>query len=335
MSTRFGINGLGRIGRCLFRIAHDRPELKLAAANDIAAAPRLAALLQRDSVHGRFAAAVEAPAGGGLVAGGRAVALSHQADPADIPWSEGIALVVDATGKNTSRERAARHLRERGPQQVIVSAVSEDADLMICLGINEADYDPRRHRVISNASCTTNCLALLLKVLDRSFGVEKALMNEVHSYTANQSLVDGMHDDPRRGRAAAINIIPTYSAAAGACERLMPALRGRLQSQAIRVPTPDVALLDLVAELSRPADTEALHAAFREAAGGELHGLLAVSGEMLVSSDFVGDRHSAVVDTTLTQQVGGRLVRVMAWYDNEWGYAHRLADLLSYLGAKK
>ena len=335
MSTRFGINGLGRIGRCLFRIAEERPELELQAANDIAAAPRLAALLQRDSVHGRFAATVAAPAAGELRVAGRRVALSHCADPAEIPWPDSLAVVVEATGRATSRERAARHLRSPGPSKVIISAVSDDADLMLCLGLNEADYDPRRHQVISNASCTTNCLALLLKVLHARFGVDQALMNEVHSYTANQSLVDGMHEDPRRGRAAAMNIIPTYSAAPSACERLLPELRGRIKGQAIRVPTPDVALLDLVVELARPADTAALHAAFAEAAAGELRGLLAVSDEMLVSSDFVGDPHSAVVDTTLTQQVGGHLVRVMAWYDNEWGYAHRLADLLAFLGDRK
>ncbi len=334
MSIRFGINGLGRIGRSLFRIAQERPQLELSAANDIAAAPRLAALLRRDSVHGRFSVPLEA-GDGELRVDGRRVALSHEADPATIPWGSEVAMVVDATGKNTRRERAERHLRAAGPQRVIVSAVSEDADATLCLGINEADYDPRRHFVISNASCTTNCLALLLKVLHRSFGVEKALMNEVHSYTANQSLVDGMHEDPRRGRAAAINIVPTYSAAPAACERLMPELRGRIDGQAIRVPTPDVALLDLVAELSRPADAAAVADAFRAAAEGDLSGWLGVSDELLVSSDFIGDSHSAVVDLSLTQEVGHKLVRVMAWYDNEWGYAHRLADLLTFLGAQE
>ncbi len=291
--------------------------------------------LRRDSVHGAFARPVLAVGEDQLLIAGRAIPVSHQADPAAIPWPEDLAVVVEATGKNTGRAQAARHLRAAGPRQVVVSAVAEDADVMLCLGINQGDYDPRRHQVISNASCTTNCLALLLKVLHRSFGVERAMMNEVHSYTANQSLVDGGHEDLRRGRAAAINIIPTYSAAPGACEKLLPELRGRLQGQAVRVPTPDVALLDLVAELARPADTAALHAAFAEAAGGELRGLLALSDEMLVSSDFIGDPHSAVVDTTLTQQVGGRLVRVMAWYDNEWGYAQRLADLLLFLGAQR
>jgi len=332
MSTRFGINGLGRIGRSLFRIAAQRPDLELLAVNDIATTTRLAPLLRRDSVHGRFDGQIEVLSEAEIRLGGRRLAVHHCEDPAEIPWPPGLEVVVEATGTATRRARAARHLRSPEPNKVLVSAVSEDADLMICLGVNETDYDPLRHHVISNASCTTNCLALLLKVLHESFGVERAMMNEVHSYTANQSLVDAMHEDPRRGRAAAINIIPTYSAAPAACERLLPELRGRLVGQAIRVPTPDVALLDLVAELSRPAETPALHAAFREAATGSLKGLLAVSDEMLVSSDHIGDPHSAVVDTTLTQQNGGRLVRVMAWYDNEWGYAHRLADLLSYLG---
>lgn len=334
MSTRFGLNGLGRIGRCLARVAAPRAEIALAAANDLAGAPRLAALLRRDSVHGTFAVPVAAGEGA-LHFGERAVPLFHEADPAAIPWPADLAAVVEATGRFTSRQLAARHLRPEGPRRVVISAVADDADLMLCLGINQGDYDPRRHRVISNASCTTNCLALLLRVLHRSFGVARATMNEVHSYTANQSLVDGGHEDLRRGRAAAINIIPTYSAAPAACEKLLPELRGRLVGQAVRVPTPDVALLDLVAELERPAETAALHEAFAAAADGELRGLLALSDEMLVSSDFIGDPHSAVVDTTLTQQVGGRLVRVMAWYDNEWGYAHRLADLLSFLGAQE
>jgi glyceraldehyde 3-phosphate dehydrogenase len=335
MPTRFGINGLGRIGRCLFRAAAERPGLQLSAANDIAAAGPLAGLLRRDSVHGRFARPLEASGEDVLLLDGRPVALTHFADPAEIPWPEDTEVVVDATGKATRRARAARHLRAPAPHSVVISAVSPDADFTLCPGINQDDYDPRRHQVIASASCTTHCLALLLKVLHESFGVERALMNEVHSYTANQSLVDGVNPDPRRGRAAAINIVPTYSAAPGACEALFPELRGRLRGQATRVPTPDVALLDLTAELSRPADEAAIAAVFREAAAGRLQGLLAVSDEPLVSSDFIGDSHSAIVDATLIQSVGGRLVKVMAWYDNEWGYAHRLADLLSFLGAER
>lgn len=336
MSTRFGINGLGRIGRCLFRVAEARPELELLATNDIAAGARLAALLRRDSVHGRFPGPLAALGEDAFQVGTRTVALHHHADPAAIPWPAEVEMVIEATGRATRRELAARHLREpEGPSKVIISAVSDDADVMLCLGVNENDYRPDQHHVISNASCTTNCLALLLKVVHRSFGVERALMNEVHSYTANQNLVDAMHDDPRRGRAAAINIVPTYSAAPAACEKLLPELRGRLAGQAIRVPTPDVALLDLVVEVSRAAEAEAVNDAFRAAAAGDLHGLLATSDEMLVSSDHIGDPHSAIVDTSLTQQVASRLLRVMAWYDNEWGYSHRLADLLAFLGGKK
>ena len=339
MPIPFAINGLGRIGRALTRIAHSRNNLELVAVNDLADSSTLARLLTRDSIHGRFVAEVEAD-GDRLVLDGRPVRVFQQSDPADIPWQEvGARLVVDATGTSTSRDRAARHLRPNGPEKVLISAISEDADLMMCRGLDGPIYDPELHHVISNASCTTNCLVLLLDVLDREFGVEHALMNEVHSYTGNQNLVDGNHPDPRRGRSAAVNIVPTHTAAPWAAQQLLPSLRGRVEGIAVRVPTPNVALLDLVARVGKSVAEEEVAASFREAAGGRLKGLLAVSDEPLVSTDYIGEPYSAIVDLGLIQQVsnpddpdGRSMLRVTAWYDNEWGYAHRLADLVALIG---
>lgn len=337
MTTPFAIHGLGRIGRALLRVARDRRELELVAVGDRADAAGLARLIARDSVHGRYPGEIRADGADALLLDGRRVPVFRATGDGGIPaWeTTGARIVVEATGTATSRAAAARHLGgagQDGPEAVIVSALAPDSDLTVCLGAAPIDFDPAKHRVVSNASCTTNCLALLLRVLEDAFGVRHALMNEVHSYTGNQNLVDGVHADPRRGRAAALNIVPTYSAAPAAVERLLPRLAGRLDGQAVRVPTPDVALLDLVATLERPADAPAIHDAFRRAADGELRGLLTVCDEALVSSDHVGDPHSAIVDTGLTQSLGGELVRVAAWYDNEWGYAHRLADLLTLLG---
>jgi glyceraldehyde 3-phosphate dehydrogenase len=336
MSIPFAINGFGRIGRCLARLATAHPALELCAINDLAPTATLANLLRRDSVHGSALFEIAIEDEGTLRINGRAVAVFHEPDAAAIPWQKTRAkIVVEATGRSTDRAAAARHLRPGNPDRVLISAVAEDADLTICLGINEKSFDSQLHQVLSNASCTTNCLALLLQVLHREFGVEAALMNEAHSYTANQALVDGHHPDPRRGRAAAVNIVPTTTAAPQAVESLLPELRGRIVGQAIRVPTPDVALLDLVAQLKVPVSREQLRSAFRNAAQGSLLGLLAICEEPLVSSDFIGDSHSAIVDLDLLQTVGQALVRVVAWYDNEWGYAARLADLLTLIGAEK
>ena len=339
MPIPFAINGLGRIGRALTRIAHSRHDLELVAVNDLAEPSTLARLLARDSIHGRFGPRVEAD-GDVLKIDGRPIRAFRHAEPTDIPWQRtGARLVVDATGTATSRVRAAGHLRPNGPQKVLISAISEDADLMICRGLEGPAYDPDRHHVISNASCTTNCLVLLLDVLDREFGIEHALMNEVHSYTGNQNLVDGDHPDPRRGRAAAVNIVPTHTAAPWAAQQLMPGLKGRIEGIAVRVPTPNVALLDLVVRLRGPVTVEAVRASFRAAAEGRLAGLLAVSDEPLVSSDYIGEPYSAIVDLGLIQQTGdgdaadgSPLVRVPAWYDNEWGYAQRLADVVTQIG---
>ncbi|HZF12763.1 MAG TPA: type I glyceraldehyde-3-phosphate dehydrogenase [Thermoanaerobaculia bacterium] len=359
MSLRFGINGVGRIGRALLRLAQStqgREELVPAALNDVVPAGVLARLLARDTVHGPFPGTVEssgrlrldprtgdwlraAPEGAGpqgptepgIAIGGREVPVFAAAEPAEIPWeSAGVQVVVEATGRFLPRSRAAAHLR--GPvRNVILSANPDPADPVdaeLCFGVNEGDFDPRRQAVVSNASCTTHCLSLVAKVLHDRFGIRRALMNTVHSYTENQRLLDSAHPDPRRARAAAQNIIPIETTTPGALGKLLPPLAGRVAGLAVRVPTPAVAMLDLVAQVERPAEVAAVQDAFRAAAAGERGRYLAVTEEELVSSDFVGDPHSAVVDLPLVQVVDGHLVRVVAWYDNEWGYANRLLDLL-------
>ena len=331
-SLRFGINGLGRVGRALLRAARGRPGLKLAAVNDVVPDHVLARLLARDTVHGPFAGEVRSGEGG-LAIDGRRVPVFQESDPARVDWAgEGVEVVVEATGRFIRRSQAASHLRGT-VRRVVISAnadPADPADVTVALGINEEALDPGRHAVISNASCTTNALALVAKVLHDRFGVRRALMSTVHSYTENQRLLDLPHPDPRRSRAAALNIIPTSTTAAEALGLLLPGLAGRVAGYAVRVPTPVVALLDLVAELEREATAEEIRRAFREAAEGPLAGLLGATDEELVSADYVNDRRSAVVDLPLTQATGG-LARVVAWYDNEWGYAHRLADLLERL----
>ena len=333
----FAIHGFGRIGRALTRAAAGMPgQIELVAVNDVAPVDQLARLLARDSVHGRFPVDVGAE-DGALRLGASRVAAFSEPDAGRVPWQSTPArVVVDCSGGAVA-EGASEHLRDGGPGHVLVSALAQDVDVTICRGVNDHDYDAASHRLVSAASCTTNCLALVLHVLHRAFGVRQALMNEVHSYTGNQNLVDGPHDDARRARAAALNVVPTSTAAPAAVEALLPALAGRLAGQAVRVPTPDVALLDMVATLERPADTGAIRSAYGTAASGALRGLLGVSDEPLVSTDYLGDRHSAVVDLPLIQCLpspdDAPLVRVVAWYDNETGYSHRLAELVHLLGS--
>jgi glyceraldehyde 3-phosphate dehydrogenase len=342
MPLRFAINGFGRIGRALLRIAWSREGLAVAALNDVVPVRQLAPLLARDSVHGRFGPPV-AGEEGALVVGGRRIPFFQEADPGRVPWAEaGAEVVVEATGRFLRRSEAAAHLRsgERGVRTVVLSAnadPAEPADATFCLGLVDPDslsWSPERQPVVSNASCTTNCLALLADVLHRRFGVRRAVMSTVHSYTENQRLLDLPHPDPRRSRAAAVNIVPTSTTAARSLGLILPELAGRVDGFAVRVPTPVVALLDLVADLERDASAEEVRAAYREAAAGRLAGVLGVTDEELVSSDYVGDPRSAVVDLPLVQVVDGRMARVVAWYDNEWGYANRLADLLERLAAR-
>lgn len=319
------------MGRALARIAWQRSDLRLVAINDVIPAPALARLLARDSVHGRFPGQV-ACVDGDLEINGRRIPVYRQPDPAQIPWQETDAtFVVESTGTLTRRAAAAGHLGPGGPGTVLVSAIVDDADAALCPGVDAASIDGQ---VISGLSCTSHCLALLLDVLDRGPGIERALMNEVHSYTADQRLLDGAHVDPRRARSAAINIVPTRSLAPAAIARLQPRFEGRLQGMAVRVPTPNVAFLELVATLGRPSTAEELRRLFVDAASRRHAGLLSVTDEPLVSSDVVGEEASALVDLELVTCLDD-LCRVVAWYDNEWGYAHRLADFLTFLGARR
>jgi glyceraldehyde 3-phosphate dehydrogenase len=336
MPLRFGINGVGRIGRALLRLAHGREELVPAAVNDVVPAAILARLLARDTVHGPFPGTVGTVAGG-LRIDGIDIPVFAAAEPGDIPWeSAGVEVVIESTGRFLGRSQAAEHLSKGvdvagGVRTVVLSANPDPADPVdfdLCFGLNEDAFDRGRHRAISLASCTTSCLGLVAKVLNDRFTIRHALMSSVHSYTENQRLLDSAHPDPRRSRAAAQNIIPIETTTPAALAKLLPALAGRLDGLAVRVPTPAGAMLDLVAEVDRPASVAAVRDAFRAAAVGPLGRYLAVTEEELVSSDFVGDPRSAVVDLPLVQAVGDHLVRVVAWYDNEWGYANRLLDLL-------
>jgi glyceraldehyde 3-phosphate dehydrogenase len=335
MALRLGINGLGRIGRALVRLVWERPELgiELAAANDPADPGQVARLLAHDTVHGRFPAPVGVALGGVTIAG-RALPLSREIEPAAIDWSaHRVEMVVEASGRFRARAAAARHLSGT-VRRVVVSATAADADATFCLGVNGGSFDPARHRVVSNASCTTNCLAAVLAVLHPRWGVERALMNTVHCVTNSQNLVDMAHADPRRARAAGANIIPTTSDAIPSIGWVMPELAGRVEGLAMRVPIVAGSLIDLAVELARPAPRAELARAFREDEAGALAGILGTSEEELVSSDYIGDPRSAVVDLPLLAGVGDRLIRVVAWYDNEWGYTNRLAELLALMAAR-
>ena len=331
MTLRFAINGFGRVGRALARIAESRPGIELVAVNDQAEAEVLASLLRRDSLHGVFPKDVESEPGA-LRLGGRTIRLSHRTAPSAIDWrGADPTVVVESTGGFRDGRQARDHLGG-SVSKVVVSATAPHVDATFCYGINHRDYDPERHTVISNASCTTNCLAPVAWVLENAFGVEHALMSTVHCYTNSQRLMDMPHADPRRARAAAMNIVPTTSDAVEAIGAVIPRLAGRIEGLAYRVPVPDGSLVDLTARLGREASRDEVAGALEDAARGELEGILAVTDEELVSTDFIGRPHSATVDLPLLQQVDRRLFRVVAWYDNEWGYANRLADLLTWMG---
>jgi glyceraldehyde 3-phosphate dehydrogenase len=332
MSTRIAINGFGRVGRSVLRIVHERDlDVEVVAINDLTDASTLAALLRRDSVYGAFDGTVEA-GDGELLIDGRAVRALAEPDVAKLPWAElGVDVVVESTGRNRTRAAAAEHLAA-GAEKVIISAPakgSEPIDATVVLGVNfEQAYDPERHRIISNASCTTNCLAPVAKVLHEAVGIRHGQMSTVHAYTADQNLLDGPHKDLRRARAAAINLVPTSTGAAKAIGLVIPELDGRLAGFAIRVPTPTGSLVDLTIEAERETSAEQVNAAFALAAEhGPLHGLLSYNEEPLVATDVVGSPCSAIFDAPLTSVVGGTQVKVLAWYDNEWGYSSRLAEL--------
>ncbi len=331
MPARVGINGFGRIGRQVFRAIREfyPQKLEVVAINDLTDPKTNAHLLRYDSNYGRFPGEVEATAEA-IVVDGKAIKVLAQRDPAQIPWRElGVDIVVEATGRFTDGKLAAAHL-EAGAKKVVITAPARNEDVTVVLGVNEQDYDPSRHRIISNASCTTNCIAPVVKVLHDAFGVEEGFMSTIHAYTNDQVILDTVHRDLRRARAAALNIVPTTTGAARAVTLVIPALKGRLDGMAFRVPTPTVSVCDFVGTLRREVSVEEVNAAFREAASESLKGILAYTEEPLVSVDFKGDPHSAIVDGLSTMAIG-RLVKVVAWYDNEWGYACRVADLCAYI----
>ena len=329
MSVRVGINGFGRIGRLVFRAARGK-DLEVAGINDLTDAATLAHLLKYDSVHGTFAAEVEAD-GDALVVDGKKIPVMAERDPAKLPWKAlGAGLVIESTGRFTGREDAAKHLAA-GAERVIISAPAKSPDVTIVLGVNSDAYDPARHRIVSNASCTTNCLAPVAKVLHEGWGIESGWMTTIHAYTNDQVILDFPHKDLRRARAAAMSMIPTTTGAARAIGEVLPDLKGKLDGFALRVPTSDVSVVDLCVRLARDATPESINEAMRKAAAGALRGILAVCDEPLVSMDFRGNDHSSILDAEYTKVMGGRFAKVLAWYDNEWGYSKRCVDLALWM----
>jgi glyceraldehyde 3-phosphate dehydrogenase len=333
LAVRIGINGFGRIGRNVLRAALSDPSLEFVAINDLTDARTLAHLLKYDSVHGRLPAPVEAKEDQ-LFVNGKPIKILAQKDPKDLPWRDlRVDYVIESTGRFTEREGAGRHLAA-GAKKVIISAPSKDPDVTLVLGVNEQTYDPNTHHIVSNASCTTNCLAPVAKVLLERYGITHALMTTIHSYTNDQQLLDLPHKDLRRARAAAVSMVPTSTGAAQALHLVIPKLKGKMGGMAVRVPTPNVSLIDLTAELQRDATVEDINAAFREAAQGKLKNILQYSEEPLVSVDLNGNPHSAILDAPLTAVLEKRMVKVIAWYDNEWGYSCRVCDLITFMASR-
>ena len=335
MVTRIGINGFGRIGRLTFRAIKQRhnDELEIVAINDLTDTRTNAHLLRWDSTYGPYSGKVEADEDSFTVDGKRVKVLAER-DPGKIPWRDyGIDIVIESTGLFTDATRAAAHL-EGGAKKVIISAPAKNEDATIVLGVNEDSYDPSRHKVISNASCTTNCIAPVVKVLHQSFGISKGLMTTIHAYTNDQRILDMYHTDLRRARAAALNIIPTTTGAAKAVTMVIPELKGRVHGLAFRIPTPTVSVVDFVAELAQDVDVEEVNRALKAAADGALRGILEYCSDELVSTDFKGNPASSIVDAPSTMVIGGNMVKVLSWYDNEWGYSCRLADLAVYVAGK-
>jgi glyceraldehyde 3-phosphate dehydrogenase (phosphorylating) len=334
MTLKVGINGFGRIGRVFFRAAWGTPAFEVVAVNDLTDAPTLAHLLKRDSIHGTFGPEVVAK-GDAIFVDGRQVRVLAQRDPGSLPWRDlGVDIVVESTGRFVDRASAGKHI-EAGARKVVITAPAKDPDVTLVLGVNEQAYDPAKHHVVSNASCTTNCLATVAKVLVDQFGIRRGYCTTVHAYTNDQNIQDFPHKDLRRARAGALSMIPTTTGAAKAVGLVLPSLKGKLDGIAIRVPTPNVSVVDLTAELERPASVESVNEAFRGAAAGPLKGLLGYTDEPLVSVDFNGDPHSSVVDGLSTSMVDGALVKVLAWYDNEWGYSSRVRDLVAFMGRSR
>jgi glyceraldehyde 3-phosphate dehydrogenase len=330
MATRVGINGFGRIGRLVFRAARGQ-DLEIVGINDLTDAKTLAHLLKYDSIHGRYPGEVAA-AENAIVVDGVKIPVSAERDPAKLPWGKlGAKLVIESTGIFTDRAGAGKHL-EAGAERVIISAPAKDPDVTIVLGVNNNDYDPKQHKIISNASCTTNCLAPIAKVLNDQFGVESGWMTTIHSYTNDQVMLDFPHKDLRRARAGALSMIPTSTGAATAIGLVLPALKGKLDGYSMRVPTADVSVVDLSVKLAKSTSAEAINAAMKAAADGPLKGILAYTDEPLVSVDFLGNPHSSILDALSTKVMGGNFAKVLSWYDNEWGYSNRVVDLARVVG---
>jgi len=335
MTVKVGINGFGRIGRMAFRAMVETyaDSIDVVAINDLFTPSDFALLLRYDSVYGPFAGAVEAKADS-LVVNGKEIKFFAKKDPSELPWGDlGVQVVVESSGVFTSADKASLHLKG-GAKKVIITAPAKGEDITIVLGVNEKAYDPAKHHIISNASCTTNCLAPAAKVVDDNWGIVRGLMTTVHSYTNDQRLVDLPHKDPRRARAAALNIIPTTTGAARALALVIPSLKGKFDGLALRVPTPTVSIVDFVAEVEKPLTKEALIAAFDAAAAGPMKGILGVCHEPLVSMDFKGDRRSSIIDADSCMVLAEKMVKVVSWYDNEWGYSCRVADLINYIASK-
>jgi glyceraldehyde 3-phosphate dehydrogenase len=333
MAVKVGINGFGRIGRNVFRAALNNPNVEIVAVNDLTDANMLAHLLQYDTVHGTLDAKVTVD-GDYLVVGDHKVKVIAERDPAQLGWGElGVEVVVESTGRFTDRANAAKHL-EAGAKKVIISAPANDEDITIVMGVNEDKYDAANHHIISNASCTTNCLAPFAKVLNDKFGIKRGMMTTIHSYTNDQQILDLPHKDYRRARAAAENMIPTSTGAAKAVSLVLPELKGKLNGMAIRVATPNVSVVDLVAELEKDVTADEVNAALKAAADGELKGILEYSELPLVSTDYNGNPASSTIDALSTMVMEGNMIKVLSWYDNETGYSNRVVDLADYLGKK-
>ena len=332
MATRIGINGFGRIGRQVTRAIMERHpgKLEVAAVNDLTDNETNAHLFKHDSNYGAYQGTVEAT-DDGIVIDGHAVKVLAERNPSDLPWGDlGVDVVIESTGFFTDAAKAAGH-REAGAKKVIISAPAKGEDATLVLGVNEGTYDPEQHHIVSNASCTTNCIATMAKVLNDNFGVERGLMTTIHSYTGDQQVLDRVHEDLRRARAAATNIIPTTTGAAKAVGLVLPELNGKIHGMAFRVPTPTGSVTDFVANISKSASEDDINDAYKEAASNSMAGILDYTEEELVSSDFIGNPHSAIIDGPSTMSLGDDLVKVVGWYDNEWGYSCRAADLAAFL----
>jgi glyceraldehyde 3-phosphate dehydrogenase len=330
MAIKIGINGFGRIGRSVVRIASSRKDFDIVAINDLTDAKTLAHLLKYDSSHGVFNAEVKAK-DNAIVVNGKEITILSTKDPAALPWGDlGVHTVVEGTGLFRDKESASKHL-QAGAKKVIITAPAKNPDITIVMGVNEGDYDPQKHHIISNASCTTNCLAPVAKVLMEQFGIKKGLMTTIHSYTNDQQLLDLPHKDLRRARAAAMSMIPTTTGAAAAVSLVLPALKGKLDGMAIRVPTPNVSVVDLVVDLEKSTTVEAVNSALKKESQGSLKGIMDFCEEPLVSIDFNNSHFSSIVDGLTTALIGGTMVKVLSWYDNETGYSARIVDLIAYI----